>query len=165
MSHLNFCNNENNIYHNQPKYKFIREHGGWDNWSMIEIEKYPCNDQNEALAKERHWIEQLNANLNTSIPLRSHTEHYQDNKKLILAKQKAYTNDNKDKVKEYKKQYYLKNKDTEEFKQKRTANYEKTKAQVNLRAQNHYLKNKEQILAKRKEEYQAKKETNNILDV
>ena len=26
----------------------MRDNGGWQNWSMIEIEKYPCNDQQEA---------------------------------------------------------------------------------------------------------------------
>ena len=30
----------------------IRENGDWNNWSMIEIEKYPCNDDNEARARE-----------------------------------------------------------------------------------------------------------------
>ena len=38
-------------------YEFIRNNGGWDNWSMIEIEKYPCNDGNEARARERYWCE------------------------------------------------------------------------------------------------------------
>ena len=40
----------------------IRENEGWNNWSMIEIEKYPCNDKNEACARERYWYELLNAN-------------------------------------------------------------------------------------------------------
>jgi hypothetical protein len=25
-------------------YSTIRENGGWNNWSMVEIEKYPCKD-------------------------------------------------------------------------------------------------------------------------
>jgi hypothetical protein len=35
---------------------------------MIEIEKYPCNDNNECLARERYWKEFFNANMNTQIP-------------------------------------------------------------------------------------------------
>ena len=46
----------------------IRENEGWNNWSMIEIEKYPCNDKNEACARERYWYELLNANMNTYCP-------------------------------------------------------------------------------------------------
>ena len=41
-------------------YQMIRDNGGWDNWTMVEIEKYPCKDRNEAAARERYWYEQLN---------------------------------------------------------------------------------------------------------
>ena len=34
-NHKGKCNNSNTRV-----YKFIRENGGWDNWEMIEIEKY-----------------------------------------------------------------------------------------------------------------------------
>ena len=47
-------------------YKFIRDHGGFDNWSVIEIEKYPCADYDEAVMRERHWIESYKATLNTA---------------------------------------------------------------------------------------------------
>ena len=46
----------------------IRENGNWNNWSMIEIEKYPCNDDNEARSRERYWYEVLNANMNSQCP-------------------------------------------------------------------------------------------------
>ena len=45
-------------------YKFIREHGGFDNWNMIEIEKYPCKDSNEALRREEELIRIHKAELN-----------------------------------------------------------------------------------------------------
>ena len=41
------------------------------NWSMLEIEKYPCKDRNEAQVRERYWIETLNANLNKQVPTRT----------------------------------------------------------------------------------------------
>lgn len=51
-------------------YTMIRENGGWDNWTMVEIEKFPCNDRNEAAARERYWFEQLNTkNMNTKKPV------------------------------------------------------------------------------------------------
>ena len=42
--------------------------GGWPNWSMILVEKYPCNDQLDATKRERYWYEQLNATLNSQVP-------------------------------------------------------------------------------------------------
>jgi hypothetical protein len=53
-NHKSDCNNEKQKPYNQKKYITIRENGGWDNWSMIEIEKFPCNDDNEARARERY---------------------------------------------------------------------------------------------------------------
>ncbi len=49
-------------------YKTIRDNGGWDNWTMVEIEKYPCADKREACARERYHYEKLNSSLNTNIP-------------------------------------------------------------------------------------------------
>jgi hypothetical protein len=40
-------------------YKVMHEHGGWDNWQMLEIEKFPCGDLNEATARERLWYEEF----------------------------------------------------------------------------------------------------------
>ena len=50
-------------------YKCICNNGGWCNWSMIEIEKFPCNDGNEANSRIRYWIEKLNATLNMKKPI------------------------------------------------------------------------------------------------
>ena len=51
-------------------YTMIRNNGGWENWTMVEIEKYPCNDRNEASSRERYWYEQLNTkNMNTKKPI------------------------------------------------------------------------------------------------
>jgi hypothetical protein len=62
--HKASCNNSKDKCFNQQKYIMIRNNGGWDNWSMIEIEKFPCNDNNEARARERYYYEQLNSTLN-----------------------------------------------------------------------------------------------------
>jgi len=69
--HKTYCNNENkDVANSQIKiYKIIRENGGWNNWNMIEIEKFSCNDSNEARARERYWYEKLEPNLNTFCPL------------------------------------------------------------------------------------------------
>ena len=51
-NHKSICNNINNVNHNQKKYIEIRNNGGWENFKMIEVEKYPCNDNREAEARE-----------------------------------------------------------------------------------------------------------------
>ena len=95
------CNNINRKEHNYKIYNTIRDNGGWQNWSMIEIEKYPCNDINEASARERYYYELLNAKLNKNCPARNDKEYYQDNKDKI----QEYRQNNKDKIQEYSKEY------------------------------------------------------------
>jgi hypothetical protein len=63
---------------------------------MIEIEKYPCKDANEALARERHWFERLNSSLNGQFPQRKRAEYRIDNKGIIKEKAKEYNIANKD---------------------------------------------------------------------
>lgn len=45
-------------------YKAIREHGGWNNFIMIEIKKFPCKDKRESDAEEFRLIQELKATLN-----------------------------------------------------------------------------------------------------
>ena len=44
------CLNKNNKKYNMKKYQYIRANGGWEEWNMIEVEKYPCVDKREAEA-------------------------------------------------------------------------------------------------------------------
>jgi hypothetical protein len=46
-----------------PLYQKIREIGGIENWSMIEIAKCPCNNKREAEKFERDYIELLKPTL------------------------------------------------------------------------------------------------------
>ncbi|NIQ13077.1 MAG: GIY-YIG nuclease family protein [Candidatus Dadabacteria bacterium] len=123
-THKSKCNKNYNIY----VYQFIRGHGGWDNWSMIKIEDHECKDGNDLRARERYYIEHLKAELNKTIPLRTHKEYrkqyYQDNKNKESEQCKQYYLDNSDKIKEQQKQYYLDNKEKikEQQSQKHTCN-------------------------------------------
>ena len=49
-------------------YKFIRDNGGWENWSMIELEHVICINRHDAAKHEKRWIEKLNATLNKQLP-------------------------------------------------------------------------------------------------
>ncbi len=74
-SHKSNSINQNGANYELKIYKTIREYGGFENWSMIEIEKYPCNDLQEASKQERYYYELLNAKLNTVVPSRSKKEY------------------------------------------------------------------------------------------
>ena len=102
-SHKGCSLNANYTGYNCKVYKMIREKGGWNNWSMIEIEKYPCNDDNEARARERYWYEVLNANMNTQCPILN-------------------VDEKKHKIKEYGNNYYVQNKDN--IKQKKNEKHQ-----------------------------------------
>ena len=80
-THKSHCLKEKDKKHNLKVYKTIRAHGGWDNWTMIEIEKYPCSDKNEACSRERYFYEILNANLNMICPTFNFEQHKDNVKK------------------------------------------------------------------------------------
>ena len=76
-------------------YKTIRENGNWSNWTIVEIENGYYDNKYGVLLRERYWIEQLNATLNTNIPTRTQKERNDDNRE----KQKEWTVVNKDRLK------------------------------------------------------------------
>lgn len=87
--HKYSCNHEAHKTFNYDVYKMIRSKGGWSNWSMIEIEKYPCSDGNEARKRERHWYEALKPSLNIVVPTRTRKEYYNQHREEMLKAQKA----------------------------------------------------------------------------
>ena len=114
--HKSNCTNKNVVSYNFKVYKAIRDNGGWENWSMIEIEKYNCKDGNEASSRERYWYETLNANLNNHCPNRTvkeyrdinkdyYKDYYENNKEKKREYYKVYNENNKEKLKEKQKQY------------------------------------------------------------
>jgi len=80
-NHKRRCNNPNINGYNYKVYQFIRENNGWDNWSMVLVEKFPCEDELELKQRERHFIELLESKLNCFIPTRTKTEY---NKKYYV---------------------------------------------------------------------------------
>jgi len=132
--HKSSCGNPNDKEYNLKVYKFIRENGGWDQWNMILIEKYPCNIVNEAIARERYWKKELNATLNTVEPGRTVKEWCEDNKEYL---------------KEHKKKYYQNN--IEYFKNQKKEYHENNREKMNQKHKEWYENNKEEINEKRKE--------------
>jgi hypothetical protein len=110
--HKSVCINQNSKSYDYKLYQFIRENGNWEYWTMVLVEKYPCNDSLEATQRERFWCEQLNATLNMRVPSRTDKEYKQDNKEYYAEYMKQYYHINKDKFLKQKKEYHEKNKAT-----------------------------------------------------
>jgi hypothetical protein len=81
-------------------YTSIRANGGWFNHCMIELEKYPCNDANEATAKEREYYELLNSDLNSQYPGRSRAQYKSEHKVEAVLRNRKWRETNKEKIKE-----------------------------------------------------------------
>jgi len=93
--HKTACNNPNDKNYNIPVYKYIRENGGWNAWTILPILRSGKYQEIEALFIRRTWSK----NVNIVIPGRTYKEWYQDNREALAAKQQ-----------EYSKEYYKNNK-------------------------------------------------------
>lgn len=150
--HKKACNKQYSNSYNLKIYKFIRDNGGWDNWSMVEIERFKCKDLNEATVRERYWFESLKATLNTQTPSQTKNEYQKLNKDKINKQKKEYLLLNKDK----RKEYWEANK--EKWQQYRLLNKEKRAAQH----KQYVILNRDRINAKRHELYLRNKEKNKV---
>jgi hypothetical protein len=123
------CNNENYKSHNLYVYEFIRHNGGWKNWDMVFIEKFPTTDKHTLHTRERYWIENLQSTLNKNIPTQTYKEYSIKNPDKIKEKNNNYKLNNTDKLKEYNKEYYINNSDKfKEYKKEYyVKNYDKIK--------------------------------------
>ena len=61
------CNDDNG-QNNCKLYKVIRANGGWDNWEMVMLEFFKCNNCIEARQKEQEYYERLKPSLNSVPP-------------------------------------------------------------------------------------------------
>ena len=107
--HKSKCNNECDKSHNYNVYQFIRANGGWDNWDVVMVEEYPCDNKKQLHTRERYHMELLNATLNSIIPTRTIKQYQKDNAEHIKARKKEYTKDNAEHIKEYQKEYRKEN--------------------------------------------------------
>ena len=87
------CNSYSKKYKDRIIYKIINDNGGWENWEMIEIEKYPCVDGNESTKRERHYYELLDATMNKCIPNRLLNDEEREKQNVeLLGRKEKYNN-------------------------------------------------------------------------
>ena len=60
--HKSYCNGDKQ----SKMYDIIRQHGGWDNWNMVQIACYNCKDSSEAKIREQEHYELLKPSINTN---------------------------------------------------------------------------------------------------
>jgi hypothetical protein len=139
-AHKYCCNNENYKTYNLKIYEIIRKNGGWENWTMVKIEDYPCQDGNEARKRERFYYEELHSNMNINCPWRDvkdtdkikeyakeyNKEYYELNIDKFKANAKEYYELNTDKIKANIKEYQGLN--TDKIKEYRELNADEIKA-------------------------------------
>ena len=122
--HKSYCYNKKNSKYILPVYRFIRDHGGWDNWIVLKIKDTPCDNKDELRLKEREEFEKIGAKLNSQYPQRSAKEYnsspetkeqskkwYIEHKEEILEKMKVKYNENKEEFIEKVKKYNEKNRE------------------------------------------------------
>jgi len=82
-----------------PKlYSAIKERGGWEGLQMELVENFPCKNIDELKSRERHWIRQLQSELNTYVPLRTDKERYYENHEEEKQKRRELREQNKEEI-------------------------------------------------------------------
>ena len=113
------CHNTNSEHYTLYVYEFIRENGGWENWDMILIEIEKCNNELEARAREKYYIEMFKSSLNSiKRPYVSeeekkelYKEYSDEHREEILEQKKEYWQNNREERLEYRHEYYERERD------------------------------------------------------
>ena len=118
-----------------------------NNFEMILIEEYPCENKNQLERRERHFIETMEC-VNKVKPSQTkeeliewHKQYYQDNIEQIKERLKQYRYDNKEELNEYQKQHY------HEYKVQKKQYRQKNKEKINEYSQTYRQENKGKITA------------------
>ncbi len=128
-----------------------------NDFAIYLIEEYPCENKEQLLRRERHYIETIQC-INKMIPIRSNEEkkqytksknkeYYDINKEQIHDRQKEYRNNNKEYFNEYNKEYYDTNKE-----------------QIHEQKKEYYQNNKEKIQKYRDDNKDIMKQQQKIYD-
>ena len=104
--------------HPSPVYKMIRDNGGWECFTMIVIQNFPCETKMEARIEEDRMMREMKASMNTRRVFTSpqerqekNREYNQENREPIREYKKTYQQANKESLCEYQKEYYQENKE------------------------------------------------------
>ncbi len=84
-NHKCTTNCKTNKYYNSPKAVCIRNNGGWDNWNMLMIKEFPCENKKQLEREEGKIIAELKPSLNQILnPTRNEEERKQYTKNWVM---------------------------------------------------------------------------------
>jgi hypothetical protein len=63
-SHKHACSDSSHKSYNLPLYIYIRENGGFENFYVHTLQKFPCKNKKQLQDREQHWIDKLKPTLN-----------------------------------------------------------------------------------------------------
>jgi hypothetical protein len=151
--HKNSCNSVNDRNHNESKYQYIRDNGGWDNWKMVWIEDYPCKSKRELLLREDEVMLQYQNRLNKRKAHMTYEEkkekqkkYHQDNRDKILEQQKEYKQANREIILQKNKEYY---KDNHEKLLQKNKEYKQANCEIILQKNKEYRQNNREKIAEK----------------
>ena len=131
----------------------------WDNVKIQLIEKYPCASIHELIQRERHHIEILKPQLNTTIPILT-DEEKEKKKQEQFAKLTEYMKQNPEVKKKSDKKSYEKRK--EQILKQKHEYYEANKNAKKEWQKNYTQTHKEEMSSKRKERVNCPQCSKNI---
>jgi len=89
--------------YNFKVYEFMRENGGYDNWKLEVLEKYPCDNKIQLRIREQYYYDLLNPTLNTNRPYISEEEIKKYNKEYDA----KYKEEHRDEILKRKNQKHI----------------------------------------------------------
>ena len=99
--HKLYCmniNNNDHRYFNIKLYNLMRENGGWEQFNIIVIKEFPCNNKIELLIEEDKIMRDMNATLNSQYAFMTDEQR----KILKQKKDKTYREKHNEELKEKK---------------------------------------------------------------
>lgn len=163
------CETDKKHYH-LKHYETIRNNGGWDEWEMIELEKFNDKTKLEARIREQELIKEHNANLNMlsayiteeerQANKKAITEKFRTENKEYLAEQtKKYKQEHKEVIAEQMKKYRAENK--EKISQK-TKEYRENNKEKHQEWQKVWQEKNKELLKEKRKIYDAKKKAEKL---
>ncbi len=162
--HKKRCNKPNSKAYNLKVYQFIREHGGWDNWTMVQLELSPCNTKQELVLREREIFDILKPTLNSYSPTldvqkkkKTKAEYNATHRDEIKKYGAEYNATHKEELKKYWAEYNVTHREErkkwrEDHKEAYKKYCEQNKDILSAKRKQHYEQNKVEIAARRKEQ-------------
>lgn len=136
-SYKNFLNDK---YHFVTSFKILEN----ENYDIVLIEEYPCENKQQLHARERYYIETMEC-VNMRIPSRTPQEYYQCNKESRIENTKKWREEHKEYIKEFDKKRKNGEK-KQEILEKAREYYQKNKDEINRKRREKYTKNKKNLM-------------------